>query len=216
MCGIGENETWPPRYAVGSPPRSAARAWAASWRVVENRNATNHRRPWNSASVRRYSSESRSLAPCPAGALESARLQQEDLYAPRSPDTPDDVRRVAHPCRGGLGPADEVPGGAHAGRAGQGRQAPAGGEAPPHRSARRPGRRADRAVWRRMASRVPRSGPLDDRDDERIRSEEHTSELQSPYDLVCRLLLEKKKTNKNKTRFENKKKLTKIQQDNKK
>src|SRR5437867_7322867 len=29
------------------------------------------------------------------------------------------------------------------------------------------------------------------RDDER--SEEHTSELQSPYDLVCRLLLEKKK-----------------------
>src|SRR5207248_9374021 len=39
-------------------------------------------------------------------------------------------------------------------------------------------------------------------DDERIicqildgqaRSEEHTSELQSPYDLVCRLLLEKKK-----------------------
>src|SRR5207248_3609820 len=25
------------------------------------------------------------------------------------------------------------------------------------------------------------------------RSEEHTSELQSPYDLVCRLLLEKKK-----------------------
>src|SRR5207248_8980473 len=28
---------------------------------------------------------------------------------------------------------------------------------------------------------------------ERTRSEEHTSELQSPYDLVCRLLLEKKK-----------------------
>src|SRR5437867_7327074 len=30
------------------------------------------------------------------------------------------------------------------------------------------------------------------------RSEEHTSELQSPYDLVCRLLLEKKNKNKNK------------------
>src|SRR5437867_10543743 len=29
----------------------------------------------------------------------------------------------------------------------------------------------------------------------RPRSEEHTSELQSPYDLVCRLLLEKKKNN---------------------
>src|SRR5437867_11728638 len=28
-----------------------------------------------------------------------------------------------------------------------------------------------------------------------VRSEEHTSELQSPYDLVCRLLLEKKKQN---------------------
>src|SRR5207248_10248570 len=27
-----------------------------------------------------------------------------------------------------------------------------------------------------------------------LRSEEHTSELQSPYDLVCRLLLEKKNT----------------------
>src|SRR5437867_10033598 len=31
-----------------------------------------------------------------------------------------------------------------------------------------------------------------------VRSEEHTSELQSPYDLVCRLLLEKKKKKKNK------------------
>src|SRR5437867_12248591 len=32
-----------------------------------------------------------------------------------------------------------------------------------------------------------------------LRSEEHTSELQSPYDLVCRLLLEKKKKKKNNT-----------------
>src|SRR5690348_17919621 len=31
------------------------------------------------------------------------------------------------------------------------------------------------------------------------RSEEHTSELQSPVHLVCRLLLEKKKKKKNKT-----------------
>src|SRR5437867_6622616 len=31
------------------------------------------------------------------------------------------------------------------------------------------------------------------------RSEEHTSELQSPYDLVCRLLLEKKKKKKTNT-----------------
>src|SRR5207248_6646028 len=34
--------------------------------------------------------------------------------------------------------------------------------------------------------------------DQLARSEEHTSELQSPYDLVCRLLLEKKKKKKKK------------------
>src|SRR5437867_11612994 len=33
------------------------------------------------------------------------------------------------------------------------------------------------------------------------RSEEHTSELQSPYDLVCRLLLEKKKIDINTLRY---------------
>src|SRR5207248_9761682 len=32
-----------------------------------------------------------------------------------------------------------------------------------------------------------------DRRPHQARSEEHTSELQSPYDIVCRLLLEKKK-----------------------
>src|SRR5207248_8969818 len=35
---------------------------------------------------------------------------------------------------------------------------------------------------------------LQPRDIDELRSEEHTSELQSPYELVCRLLLEKKKT----------------------
>src|SRR5437867_8005525 len=40
---------------------------------------------------------------------------------------------------------------------------------------------------RRSAPRGPPDGAA--------RSEEHTSELQSPYDLVCRLLLEKKKKN---------------------
>ena len=34
-----------------------------------------------------------------------------------------------------------------------------------------------------------------------MRSEEHTSELQSHHDLVCRLLLEKKKRRKNKGRY---------------
>src|SRR2546426_5730424 len=33
-----------------------------------------------------------------------------------------------------------------------------------------------------------------------VRSEEHTSELQSPCNLVCRLLLEKKKKNKRRKR----------------
>src|SRR6266516_6323205 len=36
-------------------------------------------------------------------------------------------------------------------------------------------------------------GPRSSRVRAAARSEEHTSELQSPYDLVCRLLLEKKK-----------------------
>src|SRR5207249_8453349 len=35
----------------------------------------------------------------------------------------------------------------------------------------------------------------DDGGSVRVRSEEHTSELQSRFDLVCRLLLEKKKLN---------------------
>src|SRR3989454_8803914 len=36
-----------------------------------------------------------------------------------------------------------------------------------------------------------------------VRSEEHTSELQSPCNLVCRLLLEKKKKNKSKSHYKN-------------
>src|SRR6266850_5772842 len=40
----------------------------------------------------------------------------------------------------------------------------------------------------------------------RLRSEEHTSELQSPCNLVCRLLLEKKKKKKNNFKIEKKKK----------
>src|SRR6266496_5239539 len=42
-----------------------------------------------------------------------------------------------------------------------------------------------------------------------LRSEEHTSELQSRRDLVCRLLLEKKKKNIRKSHFYKKKKYTK-------
>src|SRR2546427_1211536 len=57
----------------------------------------------------------------------------------------------------------------------------------PRGAARRPG--AGAAVQRRA------------RDAARVRSEEHTSELQSQSNLVCRLLLEKKKK-KNKTSTE--------------
>src|SRR5690348_18019612 len=45
------------------------------------------------------------------------------------------------------------------------------------------------------------AGPRARRPESAARSEEHTSELQSPVHLVCRLLLEKK----NKTQIENKK-----------
>src|SRR5688572_32563509 len=51
--------------------------------------------------------------------------------------------------------------------------------------------RTDRARARpvpRAARRHPHGGVVD-----RVRSEEHTSELQSQSNLVCRLLLEKKK-----------------------
>src|SRR5699024_11866872 len=46
---------------------------------------------------------------------------------------------------------------------------------------------------RRTTLGRPRSSPLPARPAQ-SRSEEHTSELQSRFDLVCRLLLEKKKT----------------------
>src|SRR5256885_3415335 len=48
----------------------------------------------------------------------------------------------------------------------------------------------------------PSASALDPREDEG-RSEEHTSELQSPCNLVCRLLLEKKKKMKRHPTVEN-------------
>src|SRR5438045_7587713 len=58
------------------------------------------------------------------------------------------------------------------------------GGAPGDRGARRGAAPLPRIVDRRAPGRAPR----------RPRSEEHTSELQSLRHLVCRLLLEKKKT----------------------
>src|SRR5207249_11216339 len=54
-----------------------------------------------------------------------------------------------------------------------------------------------RRLQRRSIARRDGVSPPPRRDGSRNhrRSEEHTSELQSRFDLVCRLLLEKKKTN---------------------
>src|SRR5690348_17782627 len=65
---------------------------------------------------------------------------------------------------------------------------------PLHERAHRPGRHP-----RRRRPLIPRPLHRHERErrearDEGERSEEHTSELQSPVHLVCRLLLEKKKT----------------------
>src|SRR5690348_17987872 len=49
----------------------------------------------------------------------------------------------------------------------------------------------------RFGREVPGRAGVDRRRRTRLRSEEHTSELQSPVHLVCRLLLEKKKKKKN-------------------
>src|SRR5258708_8944494 len=58
--------------------------------------------------------------------------------------------------------------------------------------------RATRRVARCRSSRpfaTTRATASDSASRPSVRSEEHTSELQSPDHLVCRLLLEKKKTN---------------------
>src|SRR5690554_5092564 len=47
-------------------------------------------------------------------------------------------------------------------------------------------------------------GPFEFHDKMALKSEEHTSELQSRPHLVCRLLLEKKKKNKKQYRYSNK------------
>src|SRR5258708_20419507 len=48
-------------------------------------------------------------------------------------------------------------------------------------------------AWRSISSPAATSGPPIQHASMGLRSEEHTSELQSPDHLVCRLLLEKKK-----------------------
>src|SRR5438034_7445199 len=70
---------------------------------------------------------------------------------------------------------------------------------PPARSPRRPGARAASPDGDRRSTTAgtrARSRPRA----RSARSEEHTSELQSHSDLVCRLLLEKKKQNQQRTK----------------
>src|ERR1022692_3454556 len=75
-----------------------------------------------------------------------------------------------------------------------------------HRSSNYRNNTSTSAFWKNTASRASASFTCDDPFlrcthfrwwrgglDVRYRSEEHTSELQSPCNLVCRLLLEKKK-----------------------
>src|SRR5207248_7428450 len=63
-------------------------------------------------------------------------------------------------------------------------------------SAISPRKAAQRAAGARPPRRCNTGISFDRTADVSPRSEEHTSELQSPYDLVCRLLLEKKKKKK--------------------
>src|SRR5689334_23781810 len=53
-----------------------------------------------------------------------------------------------------------------------------------------------RSIWRRCPACARSTRPAGSRGSPPARSEEHTSELQSQFHLVCRLLLEKKKKNK--------------------
>src|SRR2546426_7035143 len=55
-------------------------------------------------------------------------------------------------------------------------------------------RKRRRMSWRRCSSWAGEQVGGGEQDGGAERSEEHTSELQSPCNLVCRLLLEKKKT----------------------
>src|SRR5205823_12150949 len=77
------------------------------------------------------------------------------------------------------------------------RRAAGGSPSPvPHHSTRRRSSSRSPLGWRRAcspASACPRLAPSIPCSTRRVRSEEHTSELQSLAYLVCRLLLEKKK-----------------------
>src|SRR5205807_9360796 len=82
------------------------------------------------------------------------------------------------------------PGEAFSGAAGAGVLEPVGLGEGGRRGRLRSSRRRDAGAGGRIRLRQVNHGPGDPEADRR--SEEHTSELQSPCNLVCRLLLEKK------------------------
>src|SRR5437867_9518311 len=83
---------------------------------------------------------------------------------------------------------------APAGTAGAGPAEPASARATSHISVPAASEPASSATTPPPAASTPTV--IADESTEPVRSEEHTSELQSPYDLVCRPLPEKKKYNK--------------------
>src|SRR5215211_9469795 len=102
------------------------------------------------------------------------------------------TRRPSAP-RSGRGSATPSSAGACGGPPGSGARRCAGGRPPLPTSPAFSLERCDECGGRRGQSRV--APPARARRRGGSRSEEHTSELQSHSDLVCRLLLEKKKTN---------------------
>src|SRR5256885_2794066 len=71
---------------------------------------------------------------------------------------------------------------------------------PISRDADEPRRRRDHRHGHLRLDRRRRATDSRPRPDALLRSEEHTSELQSPCNLVCRLLLEKKKNTRSRVR----------------
>src|SRR5207249_7085303 len=114
---------------------------------------------------------------------------------------PEDARRRSEPARDRHGPEGERP------RRSGGETAPRG-DAPEHGDVDEvvAPEIEDGAAARldELESRQLAVAAVEDRvgqEEKRPRSEEHTSELQSRFDLVCRLLLEKKKKKKYMTKI---------------
>src|SRR2546426_1034068 len=138
----------------------------------------------------------------------AAALLQLPVTPPRFPVARLEIspRSAAHADRHGLqpprGPAGgcgvfllrQSPGGERDGRWTAPRPGPGSGGGHGEGGARRPDTAArGGSQYRRRTRARARDGGGADGGRGAVRSEEHTSELQSPCNLVCRLLLEKKK-----------------------